>query len=222
VTGPVVVFLHGMARTHRSLARLRRVVAQAGFETWARTYPSRAVPLRELAEEVAGWIRADLGERPLLAVTHSMGGILVRHMSDALPWQGVVMLAPPNSGSLVAAHLKRSRLFRWYFGPAGQQLGDPTGWPAPPTPTGVIAGTLGPSLGNPPSWLTTGLSILDRAQPNDGTVLVSETHHPAMTDFATVEASHTWIMNHPRTQALVVHFLRYRRFGEPRLLVAEG
>lgn len=218
---PVVVFLHGLARTHRSLGRLRRFVERAGYETWARTYPSREVPLAEMAHEVGGWIREELAGRPLLGVTHSMGGIVVRHLRDALAWERVVMLAPPNTGSQVAGHLKQSRLFRWYFGPAGQELGDPSGWPPPPHPTGVIAGTKGASLGNPPSWLTTGLSMLDRDQAHDGTLLVSETRHPAMSDFATVDASHTWIMNHPRTLELVVHFLRYGHFGEQKLLTSE-
>jgi len=213
VTEPVVVLLHGMARTHRSLNRLRRAIEEAGFETWARTYPSRQMPLSELAAQVGQWIRDDLSDRPVLGVTHSMGGIIARHLHDTLPWRGVVMLAPPNSGSQLAAHLKESKLFRWYFGPAGQQLDDPSAWPPPPHPTAVIAGTLGPSIGNPPSWVAAGMSLLDQQEVHDGTLAVSETRHPDMVDFATVRASHTWIMNHPRARELVVRFLRQGRFG---------
>jgi triacylglycerol esterase/lipase EstA (alpha/beta hydrolase family) len=171
------------------------------------------MPLAELSVEVGQWIREDLPDRPILGVTHSMGGIIARHLRDVLPWQGVVMLAPPNQGSQVVSHMRQSRLFRWYFGPAGQQLGDPGDWPPPPHPTAVIAGTRGPSIGNPPSWVTSGFSMLDPDEPHDGTLALSETQHNDIVDFATVEASHTWIMDHPRTQELVVHFLRYKRLG---------
>jgi hypothetical protein len=193
---------------------LRRHIEEAGFETWARTYPSRRVPLAELAADVGQRIREDHPNRPILGVTHSMGGIIARHLHDTLPWQGLVMLAPPNQGSRVVSHLKGSRLFRWYFGPAGQALGDPENWPPPPRPTAVIAGSRGPSIGNPPSWLTSGFSLLDPEEPHDGTLTLSETRHPDVVDYALVEASHTWIMNHPHAQELVVRFLRHGHFGE--------
>ncbi len=209
---PAVVFLHGLARTHRSLTGLRRQVSRRGFETWSRTYPSRRMPVRELAHTVAGWIRRDLGERPIVGVSHSLGGILARHMGEHLPWRGLVMLAPPNSGSRVAAALSDQPLFRWYFGPAARDLADPSSWPAPPAPFAVIAGTRGASLGNVPSWMIRALSLIPAGEPSDGTVTVAETRLPGMTDFAEVDASHTWLMNHPATRELVLHFLHHRRF----------
>ncbi len=110
---PTIVFLHGLGRTHRSMHGLRRYVEGLGYRTWARTYPSRRGRIEELAAEVAGQIRRDVGDQPIVGVTHSMGGILVRYMRDLLPWEGVVMLAPPNQGSRVAASLVKSRVYRW-------------------------------------------------------------------------------------------------------------
>jgi triacylglycerol lipase len=204
---PVVVFLHGLARTHRSLDRLRRHVGARGYETWARTYPSRRLPLADLAALVAGWIRADVGTRPILGVTHSMGGILARHLASALPWRGLIMLAPPNRGSRVAEALGDSPLYRWWFGPAGLALADPRGWPAPPSPFSVIAGTLGVSPGNLPSWLIHAKRILPAGVASDGTVTVDEARLPGMADYAEVPASHTFLMDHPETQRLVVEWL---------------
>jgi triacylglycerol lipase len=213
---PTVVFLHGLARSHRSLATLRRAVERAGHPTWARSYPSRRLELAALADWLTQRIREDLGERPLFGVTHSLGGVLVRHLADRLPWRGVVMLAPPNQGSRVAGAFKDNPVFRWYFGPAGQQIDRADGWPAPPSPFGVIAGTASLSVAAPPGWLTRALQVLPPDEPSDGTVAVSETRLEGMADFACVPASHAWIMNHPRVEELVLGFLEKGRFPRPR------
>lgn len=209
---PTVIFLHGLARTQRSLSGLRRTVERAGYPTWARTYPSRKLGLRELADWLTDEIRRDLGEREIFGVTHSLGGVVVRHMSLGLRWRGVVMLAPPNRGSRVAAAFQDNPLFRWYFGPAGQQVKDGFGWPPPPTPFAVIAGTTRLSPMAPPSWLTHALALFPPDEPGDGTLALSETRLPGMAGFATVPASHAWIMNHPDVAPLVLGFLEHGRF----------
>jgi triacylglycerol lipase len=214
---PTVVLLHGLGRSHRSLGGLERFIARLGYETWSRSYPSRRSSIAELAATVAGRIRIEVGDRPVIGVSHSMGGILARHMADALDWRGLVMLAPPNQGSRVAAALGGNPMFRWLFGPAGVELGaalraEP--WPPPPLPFAVIAGTVGPSLGNAPSWLVGALGLMPSGEPHDGTVTVAETRLPGMGDFAEVPASHTWLMNHPATRELVRRFLAHGDFSE--------
>ena len=207
-----MVLLHGLGRSARSMARLGNELRSAGYETWSRTYPSRRLPIGELAATVADWIRADLGERPLAAVTHSLGGILVRHMAQELPWRSVVMVAPPNTGSSVARALKDRALFRFLYGPAASDVADGNDWPAPPEPFGVIAGTRGPSMGNPTSWVTGVFSLIEPEGPHDGTVSVAETRLPGMADFTTVDASHTWITHDPATVTKVLSFLGTGRF----------
>jgi hypothetical protein len=201
---PTVVFLHGLARTRRSLSGLRRVVEKAGYPTWARTYPSRGMPIAELAEVVTGWIRAEV-PGPLVGVTHSLGGVLARHIGPRLPWRGLVMLAPPNQGSQVARAFEGHPLFGWFFGPAGRDLVDPVGWPLPPCPFAVIAGTAGKTMGNPPSWILA--RHLPDGEPNDGTLAVSETRLAGMARYAEVPASHTWIMDHPEARAHILDYL---------------
>ena len=213
---PTVVFLHGLARTHRSLGRLRRAVERAGYPTWARSYPSRRLGIEELGAALSRAILEDVGERELYAVTHSLGGIVVRHMKQSLRWRGVVMLAPPNRGSRVAAAFRDNPLFRWYFGPAGQQIHRGMEWPPPPSPFAVIAGTSALSPVAPPSWLTHALALFPPGEPSDGTVAVSETRLTGMADFITVPASHAWIMNHPDVPELVLGFLERGRFPERR------
>lgn len=204
---PLVVLLHGLARGHGSMAKLGRVLRAEGFETIARTYPSRRHSIPYLADQVAAWLVEQAGDRPLSAVTHSMGGVIVRHLHDPrLRWQRIVMLAPPNRGSQLAAAMAGNPLFRWFYGPAGVELAHGADWPAPPAPFAVIAGTRGLAFGNPTSW-TAGRRF-PLGCKHDGTVAVDETQLAGMAAFAEVDATHTWIMNHPRVHQLVVQYLR--------------
>lgn len=209
---PLVVLLHGLARGHGSMAGLAKFLRMKGFETWSRTYPSRRHSISYLASALTDELALVAGERPLCAITHSMGGIVVRHLQDRrLHWSRIVMLAPPNQGSQLAAGIVRNPLFRWFYGPAGSELADATSWPAPPAPFAVIAGTRSRALTNVTSW------TMGRRFPpgvaNDGTVAVHETKLDGMAAFAEVDATHTWIMNSPRVRHLAVTFLWHGRLG---------
>ncbi len=186
------------------MLRLRRHLEREGFDTWSTTYPSRRMGVADLARTVAERIRTELPRRDLFAVTHSLGGILVRQMADTLPIRRVVMLAPPNGGSRLARTMRASPLFQWFYGPAGSEVADGAPWPTPRAPFAVIAGTRAASIANPTSWLR----AFPADVPNDGTVSVEETRLEGMTAFATVDATHTWIMDHPEARARVVEFLR--------------
>lgn len=204
---PLVVLLHGLARGHGSMAKLATHLRQQGFETWSRTYPSRRHSISYLASALTEELVDIAGDRPLCAVTHSMGGIVVRHLRDPrLHWTRIVMLAPPNQGSQLAAGIVRNPLFRWFYGPAGRELADASAWPDPPAPFAVIAGTRKLSLTNITSW-TVG-RLFPPGVANDGTVAVDETKLPGMAAFAEVDATHTWIMSSPEVKRLVVGYLR--------------
>lgn len=204
---PLVVLLHGLARGHGSMSRLAAYLRTRGFETFSRTYPSRRHSLSYLAGEVADWIAEHARDRPVHAVTHSMGGVIVRHLHDPrIEWGRIVMLAPPNRGSQLAAGLVRNPVFRWYYGPAGAELANGAQWPPPPAPFAVIAGTRSLALSNVTSW-TVGRRFSPQTA-NDGTVAVEETKLDGMSAFAEVDATHTWIMNDVRVQGLVVSYLR--------------
>ncbi|MEE9382681.1 MAG: hypothetical protein V3V08_04630 [Nannocystaceae bacterium] len=208
-----VVLLHGLARTGRSMRVLKRELQAQGFRTWTCTYPSRSASVVELSELVSSWIERDLGDAQLCAVTHSLGGILLRHMAHAHRWHRSVLVAPPNAGSRVAALLSSHRLYRRIYGPAGQDLAAGQRWPLPPRAFAVIAGTRAFTWSNPVSWLTRALEVFPPGVDSDGTVAVSETKLASMADFACVPAGHTRIIQAPRTAELVVRFLEKGRFG---------
>lgn len=216
-TRPTVVLIHGLLRSQKSLRSLDLRLQEAGYPTWSVSYPSRQLDLQALAEWLHDRIARELPDRPLAAVTHSLGGVLLRLLADRLPWQSAVLIAPPNSGSRVAKKFVDLALFRAIYGPAGVQLatgpGERLEVPPPPQPFGVIAGTQRFSLGNPTSWLTHPLELFGADADHDGTVAVDETHHPDMADFVAIAANHTWILQHPETARQVLEFLAHGRFA---------
>ena len=214
MTTPLVVLLHGLARGRGSMEALGGHLRAHGFETWSHTYPSRRHSLQYLADSLTEMLVEHAGDREIHAVTHSMGGIVVRHLQDPrLRWGRIVMLAPPNQGSRIAAGLVRNPLFKWFYGPAARELADASAWPRPPAPFAVIAGTRSLALGNPTSW-TVGRRFA-AGVANDGTVAVDETKLDGMHAFAAIDATHTWIMNAPAARRLAVEFLRDGSFAPP-------
>ncbi|MCH2153234.1 MAG: lysophospholipase [Phycisphaerales bacterium] len=203
----VIVLLHGLGRTHRSMGRLRRRLEAEGHETWSMTYPSRRGTMASISDRISERIDRDLGDRPLIAVTHSMGGIILRHLAERHDWQGSVLLAPPNSGSKAARWAGRTPILRWFFGPALGQLADPEAWPSLPSPNLVIAGTRGLSWSSPPSWCFALARIFKSGEAHDGTVSVTETSHHDVDEHRQVHAGHSTIMGNQEVIELVVDWV---------------
>mmetsp|Transcript_29929 Transcript_29929/g.53569 ORF Transcript_29929/g.53569 Transcript_29929/m.53569 type:complete len:265 (-) Transcript_29929:93-887(-) len=220
---PQVVFLHGLGRRPASMKGLAGYVSEhTGLKCHVIGYPSMHNGLPELAEIAAQSIRDTVGEgAEVLAVTHSMGGVVVRHIQDledkgGVDWQGICMIAPPNLGSRVAHFLCQSwifaPLFKAIFGAGAIQLAQielARKWPMPPQPCVVIAGTRRLCWSNPTSWFTWLMRLLPGV--SDGTIGVDETKlaDEFMTDFATVSAAHTFIMRHQDVKRLVVNFIQH-------------
>lgn len=213
---PEVVLVHGLARGPASMRSLAEALDKAGFEPRPYQYASTRAPIKDLAAQLAKDLAKRYRKRPVCAVTHSLGGILVRCAPrDTINWKRIVMLAPPNQGSKVAATLSGVALDA-LFGPSAIELGaaaeDPKAWPFPPAPFGVIAGTRRRSWINPTSLLS-GRIFGD--VDHDGTVTVEETKLDGMAAFETIDATHTTIMHDARVHELVISFLRDGWFTRP-------
>jgi len=211
----VVVLLHGLARSDRSMQPLAERLTAAGFRTFNVRYASRDHGPEVLVDQLDEALRACCREfERLHFVTHSLGGILVRaYAAERAPSNlgRVVMLAPPNHGSEYVDAFTDWPLFRVAAGPTGVQLGTspdslPNRLPPPRFEFGVIAGAR--SLNPLSSGVIPGES--------DGTVSIDSTKLEGMRDFITVDEAHGLIMRSPHVADQTIAFLRRGRFdAEP-------
>ena len=210
-----VVLLHGLARTSRSMDTMRDALVDDGFEVINVDYPSRDHQIEELATiAVNSGISAcrDIeGLENIHFVTHSLGGILVRQYlaGDEIPELGrVVMLGPPNQGSVAVDKLGDVPGFNWMNGPAGRQLG--TGENSVPLALGPADFDLGIIAGKRSIDPVTSAVLKN---PDDGRVTVDETKLDGMNDFVIVDHSHAFMMRMSLPIQLTIRFLRLGNFG---------
>lgn len=214
VAAECVVLLHGLARTSDSMNKMQDALEDDGYTTANIDYPSRDHDIAELAVIAVGdgleVCRKEENVERIHFVTHSLGGILVRqylstgHIDEL---GRVVMLGPPNQGSVAADDLEGVPGFDWINGPAGRQLGK--GEDSVPLALGPVDFELGVIAGNRTIDPVTS-AVLD--DPDDGRVSVEDTKVDGMDDFVVVEHSHAFMMRMRIPIELTKTFLRTGRF----------
>ncbi len=207
-----VVLLHGLARTDHSMTKLEKTLSQAGFNVVNQAYDSTKKTIDVLSRRAisAALVLCEESEK-VHFVTHSMGGILVRHYlaQHNVPNLGrVVMLGPPNQGSQVVDKLKNVPGFKWFNGPAGLQLG--TNQSSVPNTLGPVDFELGVIAGTRSINL-----ILSRflPSPNDGKVSVASTRVDGMSDHISLAVTHTFMMRNDVVINQVLSFIEQGSFS---------
>ncbi len=194
----LVVVLHGMGRTARSMRPVETALRAAGYDVLNIGYSSYCCSIPELGEAVQREIAAKREPRHVRVhfVGHSLGNIIARWViaqDDAPAGVGrLVMLAPPNQGAQMANRF--STVAGWLLEPIDELRQDSTATVRrlPPTPAGVEVGVI--------------------AGRDDSTVRIEETHLAGETAHIVVKGNHTFIMREPEVQRLTVEFLRNGRF----------
>jgi len=208
-----VVLLHGLARTSLSMQIINQALLKRGYSVVNINYPSRQLPIAELATFAIeqGILKCRKKQcKKIHFVTHSLGGILVRHytQSKTIPnMHRVVMLGPPNQGSEIVDRLKKLPGYSQVQGPAGLELG--TADEDTPKQLGPVNFELGIIAGK--RSINPFLSSLIPGQ-DDGKVSVESTKTQGMKDFITLPITHTFMMWNPESIHQTLHFLEHGSF----------
>ena len=211
----LVLLVHGILRSTGTFSALEIALIEAGFDAVAISYPSTRSTIEEHADGLARLLDRQEGSETVSFVTHSMGGLVVRHLlRQDEAWQRriavrrIVLIAPPNQGSAVARLLKDIPAYRWIYGAAGQQLtpAEVSKIPLIEHPFAIVAGGTGDGEGFNP--LLPG--------DDDGTVALAETRLEGALDFLVVPEIHAIISNHPDTIRATINFLKHGGFEDTR------
>lgn len=204
--GRLVVLLHGLWRGWHAMEPLARSLRKEGFSTLNIPYPSSRLPIPVLAERVRETIVRHARGQEVHWITHSLGGIIARHLIAGSPEirpQRLIMLAPPNGGSEIVDWAGGRPLLRHLLGPAGRALGT-RGVPAglPPLPASVEAAVVMGRRSSIPFFR----KLLDAE--NDGIVSAGRGRIEGLKEFLVVDADHTFIQTHPDTVRFCMDFLK--------------
>ena len=153
--GTKAVFLiHGWGVRAVAMARLASALADAGFTVYNYDYPTSKRNIEAHAEIFLSLYRRILSSEKLGSscfVTHSMGGILLRaamarmNEAECRRVEAIVMLGPPNRGS-VLAFFGKSKVARGINASLADMTPTPDSYvqniPPPPflPPVGIVAG----------------------------------------------------------------------------------
>lgn len=215
--GTVVVVLHGLIRSRRSMMPLVEACREhAGWTVVNVEYASARGSVEEHSRALTSVVNG-LGNEVtrIHFVAHSLGNLVIRHYCRSDPDSRIgriVMLGPPNRGAMSARLLRSQWWFTILCGEAGVQLS--TAWAnlepqlvVPPFQMGVIAGGRVNGRGWD-NWLLPGR--------DDGTVRVAETRLEGEHDRLELPLIHGTMMRDPRVIRATKHFLRTGRFMEGR------
>lgn len=232
IPSTVVVTIHGLGRTRKSMEPIGEYTSEKGDFGWINF--GYASTRAEIADNAGALLAAlnglaslrseqsranaiapsgnrDNGPIRFHFVGHSLGNILVRrvlhetHRTDrADNWRvgRIVMLGPPNQGSAMAHLLNKSRLFKLMAGTSGKDLG-------------VRWNLLQGRLATPAcefAIIAGGKSDKKGYSPllpgdDDLVVRVEETKLSGAADFAVVPSIHTYLMQRTEVMQMALRFL---------------
>ncbi len=211
----VVILVHGYMRTKHSMRFLEKELILDGYQVINETYPSVEKSLEENADflykAIVSKTKKIKGEYEIYLVTYSMGGLVSRcYLNKYQPKHAIrmVMIAPPNRGSIRAEFFSDLPFSKTVLGPSGMELSKGEDFlnklcgGTPDIPFGIIAGGKGDTEGY--SHQIPG--------DDDGTVSVWSTYLPGSNDFILLNHQHTFMCYHKDVIDNTKNFLEYGDF----------
>ena len=203
-----VVLIHGLWMPSVVMARLGQHLARLSADRQVRLfgYPSLRADLDGNIQSLFDFVEAIDAETVHL-VGHSLGGLLILKMLNSHPPSRVgrvVCLGSPLRGSSAGVRIQSLPGGKVV---AGKSLVQALDEPLPDWqgqwPLGVIAGSMGVGLGR----------LVDQLEaPHDGTISVSETRLPGISDHLVLPLNHSGLVFSPEVARQTDYFLSHGRF----------
>jgi len=204
-----VLYVHGLWMPgDESLLLRRRLAQEFGLTLQALRYSAAYSTMEAITARLDQMVR-ELKCAELHLVGHSLGGLVIHRFLERFPEQPpgrVVFLGTPCVASRAAQQAAR-------FAPIAHLMGQSVGeellqvherrW-THARPLGVVAGT---------QPLGVGQLLADFGEDNDGTVAVSETRMPGMSDHITLPVSHLGMLISARVARETGLFLTQGHFS---------
>jgi len=198
----LVVVVHGMGRTSRSMRPMALALEEAGYDVVNIGYSSLCCTIAELGAAVLRELETQRQPRHEVVhfVSHSLGGIIVRWiLTQGSKPAGIgraVMLAPPNQGSRSAD--RYTPLIGWLLEPIDELRTDST----------ATVRTMPRVVGVP-------IGVISGRQ--DGKLTYEDSHLDEAAAHVVVDGYHTFLMRRHEVHRLTIGFLRTGRFDPPML-----
>ena len=205
--GARVVVVHGLWMNGLVMLPLARRLQRCGFAVTRHGYQSVRRGLRENAQRLSAV--CEKSGAPLHLVGHSLGGLLIMTMLHNHPQvkvHRVVLLGSPYASSVAAQGMARFSTGR---GMLGRTLREWLRQPRPSIPDGVELGVIAGDVA-----IGLGRLVAPLRKPNDGVVILDETHVPGAADSIVLHTSHTAMLVLPVVAHAVCAFLKNGRFGQ--------
>lgn len=193
----IVVLIHGLMRSSLSMSPLKSYLESLGYQVYTYSYPSTQYTIEEHGLYLKKFVVNLLANNPNLKIhfiTHSLGGIIIREALSKLTKAQfknigyLIMLAPPNQGSLLAKLTTKIIPFITFaIKPLAELSSEQSSYvhrvPVPNVKIGIIAGRF------------------------DAKVPPSSAYLKGQSDLVVINATHTFIMTNATTKKLIAHFL---------------
>jgi pimeloyl-ACP methyl ester carboxylesterase len=202
-----VVLVHGLWMNGLAMLPLARRLERCGFAVTRHGYQSVRRGLRENARRLAAV--CEKSGAHLNLVGHSLGGLLIMTMLREHPQlkvHRVVLLGSPYANSAAAQGMARFATSR---GLLGRTIQDWLRHARPPVPDGVELGVIAGDVS-----IGLGRLFAHLPKPNDGVVILDETHVPGAADSIVLHTSHSAMLVSPAVAHAACAFLKNGSFGQ--------
>ena len=200
-SGKTLFLIHGWGVRAHSMDRLAEMLHRNGYSVLNYDYPSSKKRIEQHAEIFLELYRREHLQGKIHFLTHSMGGLILRYAlaemteDECRAIDSIVMLGPPNRGSLLALFGELGFVKDFNLSLADMVSGNEALLIPPPPylpPVGIIAGL------------------------RDGKVPLESTALPDGLPFrrTTVNCSHPELRDPLRTGMLIRHFFQFKTFNE--------